>query len=330
MRTFTIAGAAALALLLSSSSGLAQDHLVLSNHHVVHGKVVSSTPDSVTFDHIVNGKSSAVLTYPVDQIEPVSFYLVRYDAVYGDAKGMVELGKYCLDHGESARARDLFEAAHGLDPSLEGIDDLKSDSHEASAAELLAKAQAEQAAGKPYEAWTTLQDCIRNFGATPSAQKAKDLVQDYYAAYQGRYVVTQAEEDAGAEKGHLDEVNKVLARAAKKASEAMGEKNLGESLRGQKEAVKEYEHAIHELDGMAKEFAKDSDFQQTVANAREGAVDGAVQAHLNAAGILITQTSYQQAMEQANQALAIDPDNTSVQSMRTRIETCAGHAGIIW
>jgi tetratricopeptide (TPR) repeat protein len=315
---------AALALLLTSTASLAQNHLVLSNHHVIHGKVVSSTPDSVTFDHVVDGNSVDEVTYTADQLEPVSFYLVRYDAVDGDAAAMVELGKFCLAHGESARARDLFESAHRLDPSIQGIDSLQSDSRESSAATLLAKAQSEQAAGKPYEAWQTLQDCIRNFGETPSAQKGKDLVKTYYADYRERYVVTQDKEDAEAEQRHLGEVGKVLDRADKMASEAMAKKNLGESLRGYKEAAKEYEHGIKELDRLAKEHPDDADLQNTVKKAVGRAVNGAVEAHLNSAGVLMTQTAYQEALAEANQALAIDPDNSSAKSMRTRIATVSG------
>jgi len=322
MRTLSVVGIA-LALALSSPAGLAQDHVVLTNHHVVHGKVVSSTSDSVTFDHYVDGESVEVLTYSVDELEPVSFYLVRHAAVDGDPEAMLELGQYCLAHDMSARARDLSEAAHRLDPALEGIDTLKTDSREASAAELLAKAQAQQAAGKPYDAWHTLRDCVRHFGETPSGQKAKDLVQPYFDAYQERYALTQEKEDASSEQRHLGEISKMLERADEHASEALSNKNLGQSLKGYEKAAKEYEHAVKKLDDLAKAHPDDADLQQTVTDVRSRAVDGAVQAHLNSAGVYMIRTAYQDALAEANHALAIDPGNNSAKSMRTRIATAS-------
>jgi tetratricopeptide (TPR) repeat protein len=314
-----------LAVLLLPARADAQSELVLKDHAVLQGKVVSCTAESVTFDHVVGGRSVGTLTYPVAQIEPVSFYYLRRPALGNDAAATIALGKYCLQHGLNARARDLFETAERLDPSHAAqIGTLKAHTREASAAELLDEARTDQASGDPYHALDTLEECIRYFGDTPSGEKAKDLVKSFDAAYRARYTVTQAQDTASEDTSELGQASQIVAGADHLVTEALSEKETSQSLQLYQQAVAEYGRAVEELDRIAHEHPGDAGATGGIASAKRKAVDGAVRAHLNAAGIYMTRTDYQQALVEANQALAVDPDSNAAKALRVRIATVSG------
>jgi len=329
MMTFLRSGATALALMALASSGFAEDDEIVlkKNHHVLHGQVVSSTANSVTFDHRVNGKSVQTHTFEADELAPISFYLVRKHAVEGDAAACLELGQFCLDNGFNARARHLFETAAALDPSMKdkaGASKMKA--REASAAALLEKAEALHADGKSYDAWHTLQECIRNYDDTASGQKGKDLVSGYYAAYQDRYVIEDFDGNKAADK-ELETVKRILHQAAEHNSKALAEKNMSTSLREYDQAAQKYEHALKELEHMAKRSGVDAAHLGKIQSMEAEAKDDSVHAHLNKAGIYLTREAFQDALRETQHALAVDPDNSEAKAYRSRVETVAGLSG---
>ena len=325
MRPALAQGAALLVLLAAAPAAFAEDELVLeSDHHVMHGKVVESTADSVTFDHIVGGKSVGVETYPASAIVPISFYVVRRDAVEGDAAGCMELGQFCLDNGLHARARHLFETAARLDPSIAAkAAGPKAHARELGAAELLAEAKDAAAHGKSYAAWHKLQECVRNYGDTPSGRKAKELVQPYFDAYHEDYTIKgytaadRADDD-------LKGVQRVLDLAAKHNSKALEEKNLSQGLREYDKAVREYERALEKLDKLAAREGLDEVHEDSIASIQAQARSDAIHAHLNKAGIYLTREAFQDALRETNQALAIDETSSEAKSYRMRVAMAAG------
>ncbi len=315
--------------LVFSVQGLsqAQHELVLTDHHhLIHGEVVSSTPDSVTFTHKV-GDTSDTQTYAVADIDPHNFYIIRSHAVGNDAAAKVELGKFCEANGLFTRARNQYIEAMKLDKSL----DLKADierARQGTAKDLLAEAQTQAKEGKHEEAFNTAATIIRRFPNTATADEAREISGTAYKAVVGKRNAKLAAHEARGGNEEIATVTKEIHRAADYNAKAMQENNSSSSHSQFGHAITEYKRALKKLEGLATKHSGDDDLSKQVGDLLAQTKSDLIEVYINLGNGYLVQTAYQEALKQANSAIAVDPDNAAAKSFRAQVASASSDSGI--
>lgn len=296
----------------------AQSELVLQDDQVLHGRVVSTTADSVTFQFQL-GDQSETETFKAEELHPLSFYIVRSHAEL-DAAGHEALGDFCLAHDLFSRGRSQYYEAIKADPSRK--DALMArilEGHEGTAALLLDKAKKEQATTDAVDAWIDLSDLIRYYPGTPAATAARPIL----ATLHEQRAKAMAERLA---KQESIEGNEVLKRAkddVQKADElnhkGMQAKEQSEQERSFKQAIEQYERALKAAQELPKAEGAGTSVAAASASLVTEAKNGLVETYENLGAIYSVRGDFQGALAQANKAIAVDPTSAAARSFRVRV-----------
>ena len=315
----------ALTLSLQSMS-FAQDELLFHDHHIIHGEVISSTSDSVTFKHIA-GKMTETETYMAADIDPVNFYIIRSKAVKGDAAAMMVLGRFCHKNGLFTRAKNQFIRSRKLDGTI----DIKADidaANDGIATQLLAEAQAFATDGKYKKAIYRTNTIIRRFSMTPQAAKAREINASAYKSLVGKRDTMMAAMETSGENKDVVRVIKEINKAADSNAKALQSTNAVAANREFGSAIKEYQKALELLDGVAKKYARDEGILEHVGSLRKQANADLIDVHISLGNGFLVQSSYQKAFKEANMALAVDGKSTVAKAFRAQVATAAAEASI--
>jgi tetratricopeptide (TPR) repeat protein len=307
------------------------DELLLrDHHHLIRGTVVSSTADSVTFDHEV-GDHSETHTFTVDDIDPHSFYIIRSRAIGDDAAATAELGRYCAANGLFTRATNLYSAANKLDPSLDLKAEIK-ECEEGTARQMLLDAQDLAAKNKPSDAFRATAALIRRFPTSSAADEARALNTQLHNGIAGDRQAKRDARNARAAASKLEsvqrDVHKDMDRGADANAKGLQASGLGESKRQFNHAIDYYEKAVRALEGLAEDFAADQDVMSQLTSSLAEARSALVDVHLNLGSMYMTHTDYQGALKQANAAIAVDTKSRSARSFRARVASASAESGI--
>lgn len=316
-----------LAVLLLAGQPIAPRHeLVMSDHHIIMGIVVSSTEDSVTFEHTV-GETKDTTTYSVDVIDPHSFYLVRKEAVGDDAAAKVVLGEFCMAHGLFTRARNQFIEAHRLDSSIDMTAQIAA-SRGSTAEGLLADAQQLIEKGDAHGAYRKARAILRSFPKTTSAAKARKMVTGLSTRFDEQFAAQQTAEEGKVWEKKLDEVRGMIRRAAQDDTRGNSQESMATGERFFKTSSRIYADAMKKLDALAKQAKGNAELEATIADLRGHSKDGLVAVQMDVGSIYAGQTNYAMAAAAVNKALAVDPDNSEAKSLRANIATRASLDGV--
>lgn len=316
------------ALLLIATPAVSQDEIVLQDHHILHGQVISSTADSVVFEHVVGGTSEQQ-TYSVDDIDPHSFYIIRTHAIGDDAAAHVELGKYCMAQGLCTRARNQFIEAGKLDPSLKAqLEPLMAEGRAGTASQLLEKANALQKSGDHAGALREATAVIRMFPDSPSADKARELVGTAHENISEQRSAQEASAAASSANEEIARVQKDLQRAADLDKKGLQSKEQDQALQSFANSITLYQKSLKDLTGLAKAPQQGKDEVQKIQDLIDQTTDTLVGVYINAGSIYMTRTDYNSALREANQALAIAPDSGTAKSFRARVASASGDSDI--
>lgn len=224
----------AFVLSIVASPGLAQDEILTADHHLLRGHVTSSTSDSVTFEHMVDGRSET-LTLAAGDLEPGSFYIVRKAAIGADPAAHVQLGDYCTENGLFTQARNEYIDAAKLDPSLaDSLAKKVESARDGTAHQLLEQAKSLQSRGKPDEAYDRALSLVRYYSTTSSAADARALCSTLHGQIDARHREQQtAREDS--------EVGKAIGQVQKETDLAAKENAKGLASKEQSEALKSFQ-----------------------------------------------------------------------------------------
>lgn len=306
---------------------LAQDELVLrDHHHLIHGEVVSSTPDSVTFKHVV-GDASDTQTYAGADIEPVNFYIIRSHAVKGDAAAMMELGRFCQANGLYTRARNQFTHAKKLNESLDITADMAA-AKKGSATDLVAKAQKLAKDGKHKEACHQANTVIRRFPGTASADEARKISAAAHKSIVGKRNADLAAHVAKKGNEDIRLVHTETHKAADYNAKAMQMKNSSSAHSQFGHAISEYSRALKNLKGLAKKYSGNEDLTKEVNDLLAQTKKDIVEVYINLGSGYLVQTSYQEALKQANAAIAVDPNSAAAKSFRSQVAAASADSEI--
>jgi hypothetical protein len=309
---------------------LRADEVVLKDHHILHGTVISSTPEAVVFDHEA-GALSEQLTLPVDRIEPYSFYVIRKAAAGDDAQAHMQLGQFCLANGLHTRAREEFYQAQNLDPTLaEKAQEHTQTSREETAKELLAQADAFGDKHETFHERDALRQIVNNFPDTSYADAARQQLTDGIHLVLGQRAAARAKEEHEQGEHELARVHRIEDRAAAYMTQGLNQKELGQSLKDYQRAITEYQRATHELIKLQHTYKGDAGLTETLVAELQQVQGDLIDTHLDVGSVYLTRTSYQQALAQANQCLAIDPQSAQAQAFKTRVANASSHNGVVW
>lgn len=308
-------------------SSQAQDELVLlDHHHLLTGEVVSSTPDSVTFKHVV-GDTDDTQTYSADKIDPHSFYIIRSRAVKGDAAAMVVLGEYCQTHGLFTRARNQYIEAMKLDKSL----DLKANMaacEQGTATIMLDEAQTMAKSDKPEQAYYQATSIMRRFPGTSTASQAKQLSGTMYKQIVDTRNQKLAEHEARGGDEAIREITKETHRAADTNHAALQE-NAGSAAKTKfSQSIEEYKMALNKAEGLAKQYADNADLSKEVGDLVSKTKSELIEVYINLGSMYLTQTSYQEALKEANKAISVDPNSETAKSFRAQVASASSESEV--
>ena len=115
-----------------------------------------------------------------------------------------------------------------------------------------------------------------------------------------------------------------------KTNEGLTTKTTGsKSTNAWESAIADGKRALSELDKVGKKYP-DPGTTETLDGYKKMVTDRMVELHLHLASVYTTRSSYNNALTEANKALALDPDSASAQAARARIEQAAAERGWFW
>jgi len=321
-------GALATAAFLLAGA-LQADTLKLKNGERLEGRPLAYDAQTRTLRFLVDGGAERQLS--VDELDARSYYLVVRSKVEKDnAQGQLQLANFARDAGLYSHSARNYRQALAADPSLEAEVDKE--------VAVLRRQAGAWAMGKVHEAlgkndiaeaerWLT--KIVQKLPDEPVAKEAAGMLDRYHAQ------VREAKDDE-LEQKHAELLKKELSGAKKAYDELIAKDREGLTSDGSgSKRVRSWEAAItagkraqRELDRFAKKH-DEPELVEAVAGYKKVVDEQLVQAYMNLGSYYTSRSSYDDALKQANQALAIDPKNSQALAMRARIEE-ASSQGIGW
>lgn len=323
---------------LVATEAMAEQLIHLRGGRFVRGTVVSSTPDSVTCRYTPDGGEETTVTVSKDVFDPYFFYGVR-DRAINSAKDRIELARFCVDNEMYSRAKVQMDFAREADPDVveEFMQNEFPKIREGLAERLLEAGRRALRRGSTKNAKQYASFVLTKFEGTKAEAGAEKLLDEIQA--------TIDEQDAKARERHreLDErkakraaqkeerqtervfepIDKLMAEGQKANSRGLKEKNTGGARDAFSSAANKYKQAAKRAEAGLK-GEQDPEVTKALQEVHAQAVNGAVQAYLNAAHSLSSRGSYKQAVQFCNLALEVDPDSAEAKSARAEFSTATG------
>lgn len=325
----TLAGLAFFGALVAPALA-APEHIKLKDGSVLKGRATAyDSPKKVLSFRTEDGKD---VTYTLDQLDQRSVYMVNASLIPQDnARGQLQLANYARDVGLYAHAARRYGYAEKADPSLKPEIDkervigrkLAADYCLKNAHDALAKNDVREA-----EKWLSL--LVAKLPNEPQAQQAAALLEQHYMAERNS-------RDDQLEREHSELLQKDLKKGKEHYDRMIERTKQGLTARGNKSvqlwegAIDDGETVLKELDRLEKKYKDDPKVQAGAAKYRQLTIDQMIDAHLNLASYYSVSSSYKNAMNETNAALALDPKNQQALSQRARIEQASSEGlGIGW
>jgi hypothetical protein len=265
--------------------------------------------------------------FKLEELDQRSSYRVLKSQVPKDSgKGQLQLANFTRDIEFFAHAVRHYGYAEAADPSLKPEIDKQIEVLKARAAKWgMQRAQecADKKDIKGAEKWLT--KIITKLPDSPEAAEAKTILDNYYARV---HAERTAEVDAKAQEAF----EKGLAKG-KKAYQDMLDKNHkalkspkggSPAVKGWENAIKDGERAMREIDNFEK---KNSGYTEILNEYRDAVNEQMFEIYLHLANHWATRSSYNKALVQVNNILAVDPKNEQALSMRNRIQEASSRGG---
>lgn len=302
--------------------------LSLQDGSIVRGVLRADDGLTITLE-LSNGAEQTIV---YDDLAPRSIYrLMKGRVSKDDGPGLIELGNYTRDNGLYAYSKRHYQEALAADPELRTqLEGEVAKLREIAGSDLLARAQEALEQGDTKEAEKQLSRILTELPNEPAADTARTIMGDLAAQAESQRIAGEQspEPDANA-------IEKELGPARRRYDRAVEENRKGMlASAGSSKATKHYEKAVSEGDrgrSLVEKSVKKNPEQPGFAEAA-GSLDGQlvdvmVSANLNLAGLSMSRSSFNQALNQVNQALLLDPSSAEARSMKSRIENAAADSG---
>ena len=272
------------------------------------------------------------LTLGYDELAPRTVYSLRQAKIApGDFEGQLEIANYARDNELYGYARRHYERALRADRSREAevereVALLRRYASEAE----LTKAREALAAHDARTARRHLSRLMEEFPGEPAADAAAALFEEEFAV--------EREEQQNRRASRSDEVTRALEPAQRHLDRATEHVRSGlKNARKQTQAIRSFQSAVTSarrsydlLDRLAKRSSSGPELRAAVAGMVTEVKEVAVAAYVHAASAYLVRGSHYNAIESANAALAIDPNNAEARSIRRRAEEDLSDPGWGW
>lgn len=313
----------------SRELGRAQN-LLLADGSSVRGVLREDDGLSITLE-LSNGASQ---TIAYDDLAPRSVYrLMKGRTSKSDAQALIALANYTRDHGLYAYSKHHYQEALDADPSVRPqLEPEVQKLRDVASADMLKRAQDALKKGDEREAEKQLSRIISELPNEPAAETARKMMGDLAARSQSQREIAEASTPSR----NASAIQKALANPQKRYDRAVEENRKGMvASAGSSQASNHFDRAVSEGERGRKDIQstlkKNDDLTGLPEAARsldDKLVDIMVTANLNQAGIAMSRTSFNKALNAVNQALLLDPQSSEAASMKARIEDAAATSGI--
>jgi tetratricopeptide (TPR) repeat protein len=343
MRTRRAILAIAVILGLVATEAMAEQLIHLKGGRFVRGTIVSSTADAVTARHTPEGGVEETVTVSADYFDPYFFYGVRDKAIGDNAKERIELAKYCVDNEMYSRAKIQMDRARAADPQV--VEEFMKTEFpkikEGLAERLLEAGQRALRRGSTKNAKKYASLILTKFEGTKAEAEAEKLLDQVQATIDEKHakdrerrreleekkIQRAAKTEAAQEERLFEPIDKLMAQGKEANTRGLKAKNTGGARDAFSSAATKYKHAAKRAEAGLKS-QKDPEITKALQETHAQAINGAVQAYLNAAHSLSSRGSYKQAVEFCNKALAVDPDNAEAKTARAEFSTANAGWGV--
>jgi len=320
-----------LASLLALAASASADYVKLKDGKPVKGEAISFDEPTQTLNFKL--EDGTTRGFKLDELDKRSVYLVNHSKVPKDDAGkQIRLANLARDAELFAHAMRHYGYAEKADPSKKPeIDAERAKLRQLAAAYGMKQAQ-EAIAKKDIpgaEKWLT--KVVEKVPDEPQAKEAAAILERYYSktrAEKETKAVAQASEQL---KKDLQPGKKNYDDMVQKTQEGLTQSTTGsKSLGAWESALGEGKQCLDLLTRLEKKYP-DPQTRETLGGYRAIVVNQMIEVHLHLASAYTTRSSYNDAMAQANKALALDPQNAAALSARARIEQAASErGGIRW
>ena len=316
-------------LLLTAVPVAAEDEYIkLRNGAVLKGRATAYDSErKVLSFRSTDGKEA---TYPLDELDQRSVYLVNASLVPKDSgRGQLQLANFARDAKLYKQAARRYGYALEADASLKPeVEKERARARSEAADFCLTNARDSFAKGKTKEGEEWLTTLLQKLPDEPQAAEASKMLDQHY---------TQERDarDDQLEKDHADLLQKDLKQGKERYDRMFRRTQEGLTARGSKStslfegALDDGEFCLKELDRIAKKYPDDPKVQEGAEKYRKLITDQMVEVHLHLASHYTMKSSFDKAMREANQAIALDPNNQAALAQRARIEQAANE-GLDW
>jgi hypothetical protein len=316
-------------LVVLAASSSAQETIKLKGGQSITGRATAY--DAVKKVLSFRSSDGKEAQYTLDQLDPRSVYMVYSSVIPDDnAKGQLQLANFARDAGLYRHAVRRYGLAEKADPGLKGQIDAELAVLRKSAAEFCltnAKAAQQKGDAKEVEKWCSL--LVEKLPEEPQAAQARAMLELHYTAERNA-------RDDELEKEHTELLQKDLKkgkqhydRMIERTKEGLTASSSSQQTQLWEGAIDDGQVVLKEIDRIAKEYQDDPKVQAGAEKYRKLTIDQMVEANLHLASLYTSRSSFNNAMEATNAALALDPSNQAALAQRARIEQVANE-GIGW
>lgn len=306
----------------------------LSSGEFFHATILGSTPDSVGIRRKTDDGGEETLTLSVDQCDKWFFYQVRDKTLGDDAKGRIQLAKWCVQNDMFSRAKVQMSRARAADEKVveefmktefpkikEGLGKRIFD---------VAKRSWSRGSAKNAKMWCSL--ILTKFEGTKVEPEAEALLEEIHKKLEEeeerkqklrrKAAAAQAEREAKIKEDKRDKELAPVERLMREGRQAnhtgLKAKNLSQAKSAFETAASRFKHAIKRADQGLKD-TKDEQVAKGLQEMRGEATENAIEVYLNLANTYASRGSDVKASQYCNQALALDPENASAKSLRASL-----------
>lgn len=310
------------ALLLIAATAGAQDRLIFDNGHMIRGKLLKTTKDSVSFQPEKEG--AAAVDVAATSLDPFNFYSMRERTLDPkSAQDHLDLASYMLQHRFYKRTRIQARAAQELDVKLTEawVKKNRAEIREGLAALMVQEARMHASKDQLKTAKSHLAAVLTRYPDTRAAQSARSELDRIQTKMNRERRRGHAKRETGMSdekrKQYVDAAVKQLEYAEQLEFESLKNPLSTKSLFGFHKAAQEFDGAFAKLDSLVKS-TKDADLLKEATRLRDRAADGACGAHINVGEYYLSRGKAQNGMTAARKALKYRPGSTAARALRAR------------
>lgn len=271
------------------------------------------------------------LRLTLDELDTLSVYQVTQSTIPKDnARAQIQLANYARDTGLYAHALRHYGYAEKADPSLKSEIDAERAILRRKAADFaLENARTAMRHGKSREAKDWLTKIVEKLPDEPQAVEARKLLDDLFSRESPEAAVPRTRDTQRALAADLARSKSLFDQMQKKTREGLTSRSGGtQATNTWQSALADGDMGLKEIDKLEKKYT-DPQSREVLASYRKLFVAQMVELRLHRASVWTTRSSYNRALDEVNQALALDPHNRDVLAARARIEE-ASSRGFGW